>query len=621
MAQQPPQKYQAEWTSAMSVPAKRAYGCSTTYGKLTEKVNGVNTLKDKICYGTGLLAVIRDVENTNNVTLFNGHQAKVNVVVPAPNGNWVASGDDSGVVHIFSYPFLTIKNTLRIGSSVADIKWTQDSAMVVAAGNGTTEFAKAFRFDSQNPLGKLDRMTKSVLSVDWSPIKPYRIALSTEDCEVLFYHGVPFKYDSRSQHHTRYPNVVRFAPDGKHFITVGSDFKVIVYDGQTGAKVREIVDEANGHKGSIFGLAWKADSTEFVTASADKTIKVWNFEEGKVVHTWTSNLQRGEFDDQQACVMWGAAAEPISVSISGAVEFWSRASETPVKVIYTHHSAIASKVYSRVNKTLYTGDLEGTLLATDVETGEQQPFFGAGHANGINALAVTPNGETLYSAGYDNTVQKSDAKGRKFGGVATVLPSNAKAMVANDEVVIIALSNGELRTYAQGAMGEAAQVEKFAADRLTLNGDKLYAISNANKLFRVYTVAATGLTLDKTVNAEYSTPGDVAVAPNGQVFSSEGMQIVPWKQDFSGQAAFGWEYHNGPITALSVSPSGKYLVSVGSDKVLTVWKDMETLKGARNLVIRDIHPTGYTFVDWVDDSTVVTISTDSVVKKLKLTIE
>lgn len=62
--------------------------------------------------------------------------------------------------------------------------------------------------------------------------------------------GVPFKYDKRSNTHTKFVQDVKFSPNGDHFVSVGSDAKIFFYDGKTG----DLLGEGSGtgaHKGSI----------------------------------------------------------------------------------------------------------------------------------------------------------------------------------------------------------------------------------------------------------------------------------------------------------------------------------------------------------------------------------
>ena len=69
-------------------------------------------------------------------------------------------------------------------------------------------------------------------------------------------------------------NCLRFSPDGNKVVTVGSDKKGFIYDGKEGTKLGEL-SETNGHSGSIYSVAWSPDSSKFVTASVDKSVKVW----------------------------------------------------------------------------------------------------------------------------------------------------------------------------------------------------------------------------------------------------------------------------------------------------------------------------------------------------------
>lgn len=64
-------------------------------------------------------------------------------------------------------------------------------------------------------------------SCSYRPVRPFRVVTCAEDKQVNFYTGPPFRFSSRFAGHTRYPNQVRFAPDGSRFISVGSDKQVV----------------------------------------------------------------------------------------------------------------------------------------------------------------------------------------------------------------------------------------------------------------------------------------------------------------------------------------------------------------------------------------------------------
>ena len=50
--------------------------------------------------------------------------------------------------------------------------------------------------------------------------------------------------------HTKFVQDVKYSPDGDHFISVGSDTKVFLYDGKTGDTIGEFSTKG-AHKGSV----------------------------------------------------------------------------------------------------------------------------------------------------------------------------------------------------------------------------------------------------------------------------------------------------------------------------------------------------------------------------------
>jgi WD40 repeat protein len=58
--------------------------------------------------------------------------------------------------------------------------------------------------------------------------------------ETILWKGPPFVLDSKATGHTNFVNCARFSPDGSKFITVSSDKKGLLFDGETGEKCGEL---------------------------------------------------------------------------------------------------------------------------------------------------------------------------------------------------------------------------------------------------------------------------------------------------------------------------------------------------------------------------------------------
>ncbi|VDP93955.1 unnamed protein product [Echinostoma caproni] len=85
--------------------------------------------------------------------------------------------------------------------------------------------------------------------------------------------------DSKSEAYENYAfvNVVRYCPTGTCLVSAGADGKIFVYDGENGETLGEVGSPA--HKGGVYGAAFSKDGSRFVSASADKTLKLWRVDD------------------------------------------------------------------------------------------------------------------------------------------------------------------------------------------------------------------------------------------------------------------------------------------------------------------------------------------------------
>lgn len=75
-------------------------------------------------------------------------------------------------------------------------------------------------------MGEIAGHSKVVNSVSIRQQRPFRAVTASDDMTVVFYHGVPFKYNKTIRDHTRFVHAIQFSPNGDHFASVGADGKV-----------------------------------------------------------------------------------------------------------------------------------------------------------------------------------------------------------------------------------------------------------------------------------------------------------------------------------------------------------------------------------------------------------
>ena len=82
------------------------------------------------------------------------------------------------------------------------------------------------------------------------------------------------------------PGGCSFSPDGRRIVTTSWDKTAIVWDAETGERLRVL----QGHNGWVYSAAFSPDSRWIVTASSDNTAIVWDAETGEMLLTLDLNV-------------------------------------------------------------------------------------------------------------------------------------------------------------------------------------------------------------------------------------------------------------------------------------------------------------------------------------------
>ena len=71
--------------------------------------------------------------------------------------------------------------------------------------------------------------------------------------------------------------------DGRRAVSASEDKTLKVWDVETGSELRTL----HGHTDRVYGVALARDSRRAFSASRDRTLKVWDVETGEVIGTFT----------------------------------------------------------------------------------------------------------------------------------------------------------------------------------------------------------------------------------------------------------------------------------------------------------------------------------------------
>ncbi len=328
-----------------------------------------------------------------------------------------------------------------------------------------------------------------------------------------------------------------------------------------------------GHTRGVRRVAYTPDGARLASASHDGAVIVWRLApqpalERRLTHPGAVRELAVDAD----------GASLVTVGDDGVVRRWELATGTSREL----HRHAPLGVYLAVARdgTVVTGGDDGLALAT-TRAGVARAL--PGHPGGVLAVAASPDGARVATAGADRVVRlvalDGDAPARELPHPDVVLElafspdGTALATAGNDGVVRLwPIAGGEPR--ALDPSGETLLEPQFSPD-----GRALAAVDHRGQV-SVWDVATGRARAFPATGAwvyalRFSPAGDVLVAA-----SKDGAARLLRLADGDVRELRG---HRGPVSAAAVAPDGITLATAGDDGLVRIWPAIST-PGARAVV-------------------------------------
>ena len=275
--------------------------------------------------------------------------------------------------------------------SVRSVAFSQDNRTIVSGSFGV----KVTLWDTQT--GTLQRTLEGVSGSNYL----YAIALSPDGSQVVA--GVDNRvliWDARtgdlqknafSGHKSRVFSVA-VSPDGKTIAGGSEDHTVILWNAQTGAKLRTMT-----HSDEVKAVAFSPDGETLASGSYDKTVILWDAQSG-------AEKRRLEHDKAVYAVAFSSDGQTLaSGSEDSTITLWATQTGERKIILRGHRGAINSLAFSPDNLTLASGSDDRSVILWNVGKQMQQQAL-TQHAAVINTVAFSPDGKMLASGSRDQMV-------------------------------------------------------------------------------------------------------------------------------------------------------------------------------------------------------------------------
>ncbi|UYI11560.1 MULTISPECIES: SIR2 family protein [Myxococcus] len=355
------------------------------------------------------------------------------------------------------------------------------------------------------------------------------------------------------------------------WVVSASDDKTLrVWELETGKELARM----EGHEGWVRSCAVIPDG-RVVSASDDKTLRVWELETGK-------ELARMEGHKGP---VWGCSVTPdgrlVSASFDEMLRVWELKTGIKLAQLVGHKGAVNGCAVT-VDGRVVSASSDGTLRVWELETGKELARM-EGHEGPVNGCAVTVDGRVV-SASSDGTLRVWELEtGKELARMeGHEEPVNGCA-VAADGWVLSASNDKTLRVWELDTGREVAQLEghEGPVKSCAVTEDGWVVSASDDKTLRVWELETARQSARRQ---DHKGPvwGCTATSDGRLVSASSDKTLKVWELKTKKELA-RLEGHDGWVRGCAVTANGR-LVSASSDRTLRVWnleagKELMRLEG------------------------------------------
>ncbi|MFO0956721.1 MAG: c-type cytochrome domain-containing protein [Isosphaeraceae bacterium] len=202
---------------------------------------------------------------------------------------------------------------------------------------------------------------------------------------------------------------VAFSPDGKKLAAAGADRAIRVFEVETGKLLVTIEDHADW----ILDLAFSPDSTRLASASRDKTSKVFDVEKKESLVTFPAH------GEAVYSVAWAPDGKTIATAGQDSqVRLWTPGEEAKqTRAIGGFGGPVFQVLFHPEGKQLVACSADKSIRTVDASNGNTLKKL-EGHKDWIYSLALSRDGKTIASGSWDGEVRLWDlAEGKPLGTI------------------------------------------------------------------------------------------------------------------------------------------------------------------------------------------------------------
>jgi WD40 repeat protein len=489
-----------------------------------------------------------------------GHAGEALAVAIAPNGTWLASGDEAALRIWHAGTGRPRTELTGHSGGVLAVAIAPDGSWLASGDYGSV---RIWDVATGRQRARLTGHSGWVRAVAIAPDGSW-LASAGDDRAVRIWDTATGRQRTPLTRHTGGVWALAIGPDGGWLAYAGGDQAVRICDTATGRQRSQLT----GHTGGVWGLAIAPDGGWLACAGGDGAVRTWDIASGRQRERLTGHTG----------VVRAVAIAPNGTWLASAgddrsVRIWDAATGRQRAGLTGHTGAVLAVAIAPDGDWLASGSDDGSVRIWDAGPAQRR-IEPTGHAQVVHGVAIAPDGSWLATAGPDGTVRIWDAAtGRqrtRLSGHSGVV--RAVAIAQDGGWLASAGADGTVRIW-DAATGRqrtrlTRQTGVVRAVAIAPDGSWL-ASAGDNGSVRIWE-AGTGARRTELMGHSGGVLA-LAIAPDGNWLASAGYDSVQIWDIGAGRQRATMTGHRRGVLALAIAPDGNWLASAGADGTVRIW--------------------------------------------------
>jgi WD40 repeat protein len=193
---------------------------------------------------------------------------------------------------------------------------------------------------------------------------------------------------------------VAFSPDGKEVLTGSQDNTAILWEAQTGRRVRTL----EGHSYWVLSVAFSPDGRQVLTGSQDRTARLWEARTGRLLRTF-----QGHAGGINSVAFSPDGKEVLTGSDDKTAILWEVRTGGQLRSFQGHTDEVVSVASSGDGRQVLTGSRDKTAMLWEVRTGRLLRTI-RGHTEPVTSVAFSPDGLLVLTGSMDDAAVLWEAR-------------------------------------------------------------------------------------------------------------------------------------------------------------------------------------------------------------------